>query len=102
MIRRPPRSPLFPSPTLFRTPVSRVARRLAVVAEDYGLPLRPERRVGTLSVGERQRVEILRCLLQDPSLIIMDEPTSVLTPDRKSTRLNSSHANISYAVFCLK
>ena len=34
----------------------------------------------TLSVGERQRVEIVRCLLQNPKLLIMDEPTSVLTP----------------------
>jgi hypothetical protein len=36
--------------------------------------------VGDLSAGERQRVEIIRCLLQDPKLLIMDEPTSVLTP----------------------
>ena len=63
-----------------RDPVTHVARRLTEVADAYGLPLRPERSVGTLSVGERQRVEILRCLLQDPSLVIMDEPTSVLTP----------------------
>lgn len=54
--------------------------RIRVVSEDYGLPLDPDRRVGDLSAGERQRVEIIRCLLQDPSLLIMDEPTSVLTP----------------------
>ncbi len=48
--------------------------------EQYGLPLRPHSRVGDLSVGERQRVEIIRCLLQNPKLFIMDEPTSVLTP----------------------
>jgi ABC-type uncharacterized transport system ATPase subunit len=41
---------------------------------------RPGRMVGDLSAGERQRVEIIRCLLQDPKLLIMDEPTSVLTP----------------------
>jgi simple sugar transport system ATP-binding protein len=46
----------------------------------YGLALDPRRHVHTLSVGERQRVEIVRCLLQTPELLIMDEPTSVLTP----------------------
>jgi len=57
-----------------------LARRIATVSRDYGLPLDPGRRVATLSAGERQRVEIVRCLLQDPRLLIMDEPTSVLTP----------------------
>jgi simple sugar transport system ATP-binding protein len=50
------------------------------VSARYGLALDPGRHVHTLSVGERQRVEIVRCLLQDPKLLIMDEPTSVLTP----------------------
>ena len=45
-----------------------------------GLPLDPYSLVGDLSVGERQRIEIIRCLLQNPKLIILDEPTSVLTP----------------------
>jgi simple sugar transport system ATP-binding protein len=57
-----------------------LAARIVRVADDYGLMLDPVRLVGTLSVGERQRVEIVRCLLQSPRLIIMDEPTSVLTP----------------------
>lgn len=57
-----------------------LARRIADVSEQYGLPLDPYRTVGDLSAGERQRVEIIRCLLQDPKLLIMDEPTSVLTP----------------------
>lgn len=57
-----------------------LARRIREVSEGYGLPLDPTRIVGDLSAGERQRIEILRCLLQDPKLLIMDEPTSVLTP----------------------
>ncbi|WP_083099886.1 ABC transporter ATP-binding protein [Pseudophaeobacter leonis] len=57
-----------------------LASRIRDVSETYGLPLDPFRTVGDLSAGERQRVEIIRCLLQDPKLLIMDEPTSVLTP----------------------
>lgn len=57
-----------------------LAARIREVSEQYGLPLDPWRVVGDLSAGERQRVEIIRCLLQNPKLLIMDEPTSVLTP----------------------
>ena len=57
-----------------------LAATIARVSQNYGLPLDPAAHIVDLSVGERQRVEIVRCLLQNPSLIIMDEPTSVLTP----------------------
>ena len=57
-----------------------LAEKTRSVSREYGLPLDPEALVGDLSVGERQRIEIVRCLLQDPALIILDEPTSVLTP----------------------
>jgi simple sugar transport system ATP-binding protein len=57
-----------------------LAGRILEVSHSYGLPLDPAREVHTLSVGERQRIEIVRCLLQNPKLLIMDEPTSVLTP----------------------
>jgi simple sugar transport system ATP-binding protein len=57
-----------------------LSARVEAVSRAYGLPLDPRREVHTLSVGERQRIEIVRCLLQDPKLLIMDEPTSVLTP----------------------
>ena len=61
-------------------PMKELAAKIRAVSEEYGLPLDPSRMVGDLSAGERQRVEIIRCLLQDPKLLIMDEPTSVLTP----------------------
>ena len=57
--------------------ISEEARRLSL---EYGLPLDPSAHVADLSVGERQRIEIVRALLQNPELIILDEPTSVLTP----------------------
>ena len=60
--------------------------RIGELSTQYGLVLDADRHIYTLSVGERQRVEIIRCLLQKPKLLIMDEPTSVLTP-QEVTRL---------------
>jgi general nucleoside transport system ATP-binding protein len=63
-----------------REPFAAMSKRLADLSHDYGLPLEPQREVWRLSVGERQRIEIVRALMQDPKLLILDEPTSVLTP----------------------
>ena len=54
--------------------------RVAELAERYGLGLDPRAKVGDLSMGERQRVEILKLLYRDSSVLILDEPTAVLTP----------------------
>lgn len=53
--------------------------KLAMIAERFGLPVDPDARVGNLSVGERQRVEILKALYRDARILILDEPTAVLT-----------------------
>src|SRR3712207_7187454 len=89
MIRRPPRSTLFPYTTLFR---SRQVRLLAHAGAEPG----HDHRVGA-QVVEDVRVGVHRLDGED-----LGEQRGVPGLDRKSTRLNSSHANISYAVFCLK
>src|SRR3712207_7793004 len=89
MIRRPPRSTLFPYTTLFRSEALLEAGATHTLAH-------------LLKVGLAARIEAL--LARDPQAAtrLLADGTPPPPPDRKSTRLNSSHANISYAVFCLK
>ncbi|MBF0677562.1 MAG: ABC transporter ATP-binding protein [Devosia sp.] len=63
-----------------KIPARELEAQIRQVMQTYGLALDPHRTVATLSVGERQRIEIVRALLLNPKLLIMDEPTSVLTP----------------------
>src|SRR5687768_17741104 len=95
MCRRPPRSTLFPYTTLFRSD-DRLAGVLVVPADDRGL--------GDLRVRDDRRLD-LRRRQPVPADVddVVDAPDDPeVAVDRKSTRLNSSHGYISYAVFCLK
>src|SRR3712207_8695317 len=89
MIRRPPRSTLFPYTTLFR---SRVGKDERVAAIELNLSCPNVERGGLTFCASPASVEEVVAVCR----------ASVPGKDRKSTRLNSSHANISYAVFCLK
>ena len=60
--------------------LGRARARIAQLSRDFGLAVHPEARIATLSVGERQRVEILKALYRDARILILDEPTAVLTP----------------------
>src|SRR3712207_7563215 len=93
MIRRPPRSTLFPYTTLFRSAARGfdALHGLQLAVEDQADP----ERKGQLLVDAE---ELLPDPVAFPHALVLDGKRA----DRKSTRLNSSHANISYAVFCLK
>src|SRR3712207_8493814 len=95
MIRRPPRSPLFPYTSLFRSTrvVAVCARGAPAMAESWraGHPVATAA-ADTIADGIAVRVPVPEAL----------DDVRRVTEDRKSTRLNSSHAHISYAVFCLK
>src|SRR3712207_8840725 len=94
MIRRPPRSPLFPYPTLSRSmEADQVRPRLGEL-----LDLRQQHLVG----HHQMHMDRLGTHLPDSRDQIGKKQQRRGEIDRKSTRLNSSHANISYAVFCLK
>jgi ABC-type uncharacterized transport system ATPase subunit len=56
------------------------AERIVAMSRTYDLAIDPDRRVDDLSIGERQRVEIVKCLMRDPLLLVLDEPTAVLPP----------------------
>src|SRR3712207_8335085 len=100
MIRRPPRSTLFPYTTLFRSP-ARAGPPLAARPPGLrGEPGADERRQGPRAVPPGGTDGPAREGTGD--LQPRADPLAVHVVDRKSTRLNSSHANISYAVFCLK
>src|SRR2546427_7201077 len=95
MIRRPPRSTLFPYTTLFRSRAKYPAAHPPEVHRELGR----ERPRGELREGE----PLLVVLSRDPAALVHEIALAGHSlRDRKSTRLNSSHSQISYAVFCLK
>ncbi len=66
--------------------------KVAAVAESYGLPIDPNAVVGELSVGQRQRVEIVKALYQGAEILLLDEPTAVLVPDEVEKLFDNVHA----------
>src|SRR3712207_7103100 len=99
MIRRPPRSTLFPYTTLFRSELTQYAKPGATVRSSADMTL--EEQFDLMKKFYDQGKFVVRLHTGDPCIYgAIAEQMAFL--DRKSTRLNSSHANISYAVFCLK
>src|SRR2546430_10005502 len=96
MIRRPPRSTLFPYTTLFRS-LDDVDRPIAPAPEEPSRVDRPDQEL----VGRRRLCPVGREASDRGLLADMPQRTRAFTADRKSTRLNSSHSQTSYAVFCL-
>ncbi|MBX9463917.1 MAG: ABC transporter ATP-binding protein [Aquamicrobium sp.] len=68
------------SPWSLRLDRAQARSRIRELSRDFGLAVEPDRQVAALSVGERQRVEILKALYRDARILILDEPTAVLTP----------------------
>src|SRR3712207_8403005 len=89
MIRRPPRSTLFPYTTLFRSAVPETNMTASARPDDDA----------TVSLTQAEQDELNNRIVSGDAA---QEDSTDGVEDRKSTRLNSSHANISYAVFCLK
>lgn len=67
----------------------RVRARVAEISEQYGLSIDPDDRIGDLSAGMRQRVEIIKCLRRNPQVLVFDEPTSVLSPAESEFLFNA-------------
>src|SRR5688572_32755419 len=100
MHRRPPRSTLFPYTTLFRS-VRQLERQVGAVARKVARKLASDEEVSRTITPEAVRDLLGRPRVHPERIGLVDE-VGVATGDRKSTRLNSSHSQISYAVFCLK
>ena len=76
----------------FRLDRKDINDKVAEVAESYGLPIDPSATVGDLSVGQRQRVEIVKALYQGAEILLLDEPTAVLVPDEVEKLFENVHA----------
>src|SRR2546422_7367178 len=101
MIRRPPRSTLFPYPTLFRSLELRIREHLTVV-DERGALAAAHAHVSEPAQRKRHQDEQRQGGEDPDGQRAVESHEAARSQDRKSTRLNSSHGYISYAVFCLK